>query len=366
MLVEACLVALRCIYNKRHRKKFGQVMFFLYFYEMERLKVNDEFVIVPLISALFLIFASCRQNYSTSDGEVWGTTYHIVYARDKSADAAIRSVLDSIDMELSMFNPCSNVSRVNAGLTDSVSESFVRVFDISRHVNRLSDGVYDPTIGPLCDLWGFGRVDVDSLPSEESIAEALLSVGIAECSVENGRIIKKNASTVFDFSSVAKGYGVDRVGRMFERAGITDYMIEIGGEVLARGNSPKGRPWRIQVDSPEGGLGHRRMAVLEIGPDARAVASSGNYRNYRSCADGKVYGHTISPVDGKPVDGSIAAVTVIAGSCAIADALATACMAAAVPERAFAILNAAGAEGAVVEACDDSLSVRCTPGFFAR
>ncbi len=319
---------------------------------------------MPLISALFLTFASCKRKYFTSDGSAWATTYHIVYSGDRSMDAEIAAVLDSVDRELSMFNPMSTVSRINACATDSVTDAFAEVFEVARRVNLLSGGVYDPTVGPLTELWGFGTGAVDSVPSDDAVAAALSAVGLLDCSISDGRVHKKSKATVFDFSSVAKGYGVDCVGRMFDRAGSNDYMIEIGGEVLARGFSPRGRAWRIQIDSPAGGVAHRRMAVLELGPEPKAVASSGNYRNYRSMADGKVYGHTISPVSGRPVAGNIVAVTVVADFCADADALATACMASCNADSAFAILSRAGAEGAVVLADADTLSVSVTPGFF--
>lgn len=321
-------------------------------------------IVVPLISVLFLSFASCRQNNFTSEGQTWGTLYHITYDGSKNCDEAIEATLSTIDNELSMFNPASAVALVNSGTCDTVSEHFKRVFMISRRINTLSGGVYDPTVGPLSDLWGFGPHDTDTEPTEEAIATAIMAVGIAGCSIDStGRLSRKSPGTVFDFSSIAKGYGIDCVADTLEALGAQNYMIEIGGEVLACGLSPKGRPWRIQIDSPLSGMGHKRLGIIELGPEKTAVASSGNYRNLRRRADGSLYGHTLSPITGHPVEGRIAAATVLASDCATADALATACMASAEPDSALAVLVRAKAEGIIVYVEGDSLYTASTSNF---
>lgn len=269
-----------------------------------------------------------------------------------------------IDTELSMFNPSSTVSRVNSGRADTVSPHFRRVFLISKRINHLSGGVYDPTVGPLSDLWGFGPHDSKSEPTEDDITRALGTVGISDCSIDSaGRISRKSPQTVFDFSSIAKGYGIDCVADTLEALGAHNYMIEIGGEVLACGLSPKGRPWRIQIDSPLSGLGHERLGVIELGPEKMAVASSGNYRNIRQRADGSLYGHTLSPISGHPVEGRVVAATVLASDCTTADALATACMASAEPDSALAILTRAGVEGMIAYVDGDSLHTAATDNF---
>ena len=182
--------------------------------------------------------------------------------------------------------------------------------------------VYDPTVGPLCELWGFGKSDFHEAPSDSAIAAVLESVGIQECRIDSaGRVIKKTSGTLFDFSSVAKGYGIDCIGRMFDRNGVQDYMIEIGGEVLVSGVNPKGLPWHIQIDSPSGGLSHEPFEVRELGPEKTALATSGNYRNYRTDCTGTTFGHIISPVTGRPAATSVLSVTVEAPQCALADAL---------------------------------------------
>lgn len=323
------------------------------------------FGILPLISALFLIFASCSEEYFTTSGTTWGTTYHIAYSAAAPLDTVISAALRLTDNELSMFNPHSTVSRINRGETSEASPEFIEIFYLSQKISRISGGVYDPTVGPLSNLWGFGTDTVTAVPSDSAIVCALSAVGIGDCAIDSaGTVVKKSSATVFDFSSIAKGYGIDLVGRALEENGVTDYMIEIGGEVLARGHNPKGRPWRIQIDSPDGGMAHRRLAVVSLGPDRSAVASSGNYRNLRRRPDGTAYGHTLSPLSGHPAESTLAAATVMAADCATADALATACMASASPDSALAIVRRAGAEALIVAVTPaDTLAVITTEGF---
>ncbi len=300
--------------------------------------------IVPLISAFCLTFASCGTNFFSTEGEIWGTFYHIVYRADRPLDDSIAAQMIFVDNEFSLFNPSSTLSRVNRGEIDSVGPHFRRAFDMARQVWQASGARYDVSVGPLSELWGFGSsgVEVDT-PTDSMVAEVLRAVGMGECSVDStGRLHKKSEATIFDFSSIAKGYGIDLVGLMFERNGVDDYMIEIGGEVLARGNSPRGQKWRIQIDAPVDGPVHEQLRVVELGPERQALASSGNYRNFRTDSIRGRYGHTLSPLTGYPFEGEVIAATVSAPWCALADAYATACMAVGVADSAAAMCSRQG------------------------
>lgn len=327
---------------------------FLLILSIKSFYMKQSFVILPLISVLFLTFASCKQNYCRFNGKIWATSYHIAYRGDSRFSDSIQSELLAIDGDLSLFNPLSEVSAVNDGTSDSIGQRFADVFEISHKVWQLSGGVYDPTIGPLAEIWGFGRSQGTSA-TDEAIAEALDAVGLGQCYIYGNKIVKKSPATRFDFSSVAKGYGIDRIADMFDRNGITDYMIEIGGEVSARGVNPSGRPWNIQIDSPEGGMAHKRLTVVALGPERMALASSGNYRNVRRDSLGHIYGHTLSPVTGRPAVSNVVAVTVKTRECGYADALATACMASANADSALAIISRAGADALIIYADADTL-----------
>lgn len=318
----------------------------------------SSFVKLLLISALFLNSASCKRSFIKNEGSTWGTNYHIVYNSDRDLHDSVIAVMRSIDESLSKFNPRSEISRINAGETDSVGKMITHVFGVASEVARLSQGVYDPTVGPVCELWGFGRADFTDAPTAEALAEALLTVGIDSCRIEGNKIFKKHPATEFDFSSVAKGYGIDCIADMLERNGVDNYMVEVGGEVAARGLSPKGRAWRIQVDAPEVSADpaamHSRLSVLELGPERVAVATSGNYRNIRSTGTGERFGHTISPITGRPATSEILSATVMARDCALADAMATACMATPTLAEALAMADRAELYVMLVTADTDS------------
>ncbi len=316
---------------------------------------------VPLIYCLLLTCASCgNKNYHNS-GAVWGTTYHITYSGQRDLSDSIIAVMKNIDDQLSMFSPTSTVSQVNRNEDPSIGSDFIRIFELSKHLSSLSGGAFDPTVGPLTELWGFGTATVDSVPSRQAIDSVMTAVGIRDCFISDGKIIKKSPQTRFDFSSIAKGYGVDAVGAMLSRNGCSDFLVEIGGEILTRGRNPRGLPWRVQIDAPQSGqTAHEAMAVIPLN-DA-AVATSGNYRNYRE-VNGTRFGHTLDPLSGHPVVTSTLSATVIAPDCATADGLATACMVMN-PTASLDMINSLdGVEALIVVADADSIALLHSSGF---
>lgn len=313
-------------------------------------------IILPLISALFVILTSCGDKYSTVNGFTWGTDYHIIYKGTADLHVEIDSVLRYIDSELSMFNPASTVSRINNNEDSIATVAFAEVFAIAKDVSMRSGGLYDPTVAPLVELWGFGREEVEAEPSEEDITAALALVGIDKCYIDSACVVhKKSPQTRFDFSSVAKGYGVDAVADMLESKGIKDYMVNIGGEIVARGYNPGHELWKIQIDAPVIGPEHKKLTIVDLGPERTSMASSGNYRNYHVDKQGNVYGHTISPQTGYPVVGKILAATTRAlSNCGLCDALATACMAIGDSDKAQKMVHCADADPILVVAVGDS------------
>lgn len=288
--------------------------------------MDRKFLTFPLIYAIIITFASCSEKNYENSGAVWGTSYRIVYSATHDLGDSIIAVMKQVEDELSMFQPSSTVSRINRGEDVIVGKMFSEVFEHSKKISAASDGAFDPTVGPLTNLWGFGYKHItDNLtPSQAEIDSALMTVGIADCRIVDRKIQKKHPATVFDFSSVAKGYGVDAVAEMLRRNGSRNFLVEIGGEIIAAGTNPKGQTWRIQIDAPvSNDTIHQRMYVMQL--ENAAVATSGNYRNFRDTADGRV-GHTIDPHTGQPVTTTTASATVIAPDCTTADALATACM----------------------------------------
>ena len=282
------------------------------------------------IAILVATLTGCtsHNSFRYMSGAVWGTAYHITYNSDRDLSDSVFAVMNQIDASLSMFNQQSVVSRINGPQSAVADDDIIAVWEISKSVNAASEGAFDPTVAPLVDLWGFGRRGRDvALPDSAEVSRTLALVGMDKWSVESGSIVQKPAPrAALDFSAVAKGYGVDCIARMFERNGCHDFMVEIGGEIALSGNNPRGTLWRVQIDAPvdttPGANPYTYLDTTDCG-----IATSGNYRNYRADSTGNVYGHTINPLTGFPRQKAFLSVTVVAPTCALADAVATAMMA---------------------------------------
>ena len=285
-------------------------------------------VIVPLAVMLPGLFSCQRATEQVNiEGAVWNTTYSIKYCGDVTLVDSIHDIMRDVELSLSPFNPCSVISAVNDNRSMAVDSNIASVFDIACRVNELSHGAFDPTLSPLINLWGFGYKAGDlSGPDDAMIDSVLTTVGITDCCIVDGMMVKKHPDTTFNFSAVTKGYGCDMIAAMLRRHGVDDYLIEIGGEIALSGLNMRGKPWRVMIDAPVDSVaGHQGLMTIE--PGEGGVATSGNYRNYRYLPDGHRVGHTISAVTGRPVVTNTLSATVIAPDCATADALATACMA---------------------------------------
>ncbi len=278
----------------------------------------------------FAILTACSSgdsiHYRKCTGSVWATTYHITYRSAVNLDDSIYSVMNRVDDSLSPFSPTSVISRINSG-ADMATDSLVRrIFLASQRFNALSHGAFDPTVAPLVNLWGFGYRNIHTEPTAAQIDSALRYVGISQCSLQGNLVVKASDHTEFNFSAITKGYACDLIGEMMSRNGCDDYMVEIGGEMSLRGRNAHGDKWRVMIDAPiesDSAVVHSRMAVIEV-TDA-GIATSGNYRNYRHTAEGKVW-HTINPATGYPAHTTTLSATVVAPDAMSADALATACM----------------------------------------
>lgn len=331
--------------------------------------------IIAIFCSVILFSCNGAASFRTDEGGVWNTTYHITYRSSADLGDSIRAVMKRVEMSLSPFNPESVISHVNRGETARTDSLVARIFAMSQQVCRMSGGMFDPTVSPLINLWGFGFENPGGEPSEAQIDSALTLVGILDCSMApDGTISKKNPATQFNFSAITKGYGVDLIGEMLRRNGVEDYLVEIGGEIAVSGCNRRGEPWRVMIDAPiesDSAIVHSRMAVtcpqmLAGGEGRAAVATSGNYRNYRVGADGTKTWHTISPLTGRPAVSDAVSVTVIASECSLADALATACMALG-SERALAMIDSIGPSVAALivktQPSDTALTIVATPNF---
>lgn len=332
--------------------------------------------IIAIFCSVILFSCNGAASFRTDEGGVWNTTYHITYRSSADLGDSIRAVMKRVEMSLSPFNPESVISRINRGETAQTDSLIQRIFHMSQEVCRASGGMFDPTVSPLVNLWGFGFEKHGGEPETAEIDSALSLVGILGCALSpEGVISKKHPATQFNFSAITKGYGVDLIGEMLRRNGVEDYLVEIGGEIAVSGRNRHGEPWRVMIDSPiecDSAIVHSRMAVTcpqLTGGDKQeraAVATSGNYRNYRISSGGTKVWHTINPLTGRPAVTDAVSATVIAPECGLADALATACMALG-SERAIAMLDSIGPSVAALivktQPSDTALTIVATPNF---
>ena len=297
-----------------------------------------------------LIYAGCKTDsgkvtpYLHLQGRTMGTTYSISYASDGiDYQADIDSLLEEVNMAVSTYIPESTISVFNQSgevvISDgqlgedkvrlAVMQHFSENLRVAGVVNHKSQGAFDPTVGPLVNLWGFGwEGRAPSKPDSLKVDSLRTLVGmhhIYGVSEGSKRMVKTDLAGVqLDFSALAKGYGVDIVAGYLESVGVSNYFVEIGGEVRAGGVSPRGDLWRIGINQPDPDADisalYTRVAISNT-----SMATSGNYRNYYFVDDVRVW-HTINPQTGYPESNPVLSATIVYRKCMIADALATACM----------------------------------------
>ena len=279
-------------------------------------------VLLALVVAVVMMFvARDRKRFFTHEGVVWTTEYHITYEAAHDLGDSIQLILGNIDMSVSPYNKASLISAINENKTNRIDAYLRHLIEASRIVWRESDGAFDPTVMPLVNAWGFGYKN-GALPSHAQIDSILTFVGLDKVTLGGDTLTKGDPRVMLDFSSIAKGMACDEIGRMLVRNGAHNWLVEIGGEVMASGVNNRGVAWHVSVDMPDGDS-HNSAVVLTL--DSGAVATSGNYRKWRE-AGGNRLSHIVDPHTGDSRAGTLLSVTVIAPECMNADAWATACM----------------------------------------
>ncbi|MEK6151721.1 FAD:protein FMN transferase [Flavobacteriaceae bacterium 3-367] len=288
-----------------------------------------------ILLSLALAMVQCKEETpkpvrNDYNGAALGTSYHIIFfsSAEQHMQKEIDSVFTVINQSLSTYMPDSDISRINKGDSTVVVDGMFRdVFELSQTVHGATNGYFDPTVGTLVNAWGFGPGEQLSLDSTK-VDSLLEYVGFHKVRLTDENTVSKvNPNTYFDFNAIAKGYAIDRLALLLDQKGITDYLIEVGGEIVSQGtNVFKEKEWVVGVEDP---LATRdRTSKLLLRLKDRALASSGNYRKFRiDSVSGKKYVHTIDPKTGYTKNSNVLGTTVIANSCAEADAYATAFMA---------------------------------------
>lgn len=287
--------------------------------------MKKSYLVILLFSLITL--NSCNQNkYYYVQGLAQGTTYHITYEGTKDYSSEITDILRRFDMSLSAYIDNSLLSRLNNNDSTAIPDKwFTDVFNKSKEIYQVSDGMFDITVGPLVKAWGFLKdttVHVDSA----SIKKMLTIVGMDKVRIVNGKLVKDNPNIVIDVNAIAQGYSVDVVGDFLEKNNVRNYLVEIGGELKVKGVNPKNEPWRVGIDKPVEGNqveGANLQTILNV--TNKAIATSGNYRAFH-IENGIKYAHSINPKTGYPTKNNLLSASIIADDCITADGYATACM----------------------------------------
>ena len=286
-----------------------------------------------IISLIFLIllvagtiFILSRSKYQTSQGEIFGTTYHVRYNSTQNLDKEIEQELFRVDTIFSLFKENSLLSRFNRGEDKGKGNTlFAEVIKLSLEISNETEGAFDITVAPLVNAWGFGFKNKQPL-SNQQVDSLQKLVGYQHLSFNGKELTKDIPNLQIDCGAIAKGYAVDCIAKLLSDKGCQNYMVEIGGEVVVKGNNDKGEKWKIGINKPtQHALPTEEDLQTLLSLTNCGIATSGNYRNFY-IKDGKKYAHSIDPKTGYPVQHSLLSATVITQSCAKSDALATAFM----------------------------------------
>lgn len=303
-------------------------------------------------------------------GPTMGTRYNVKISTMPDGidvddlQATIDAELAVINARMSTYDPTSELSIFNRHEADDwyeISDETAEVIERALQISERTDGAFDVTIGPAVNLWSFGPQEKGRrVPSEIEIADANEKVGYHQIELRKTPLAlrKSQADVYVDLSAIAKGYAVDRIAALLDKLAVGGFMVEIGGEVFARGTKADGDPWRIGIERP---VDEARVIELAVALRDRAMATSGDYRNFY-IIDGIRYSHAIDPRTGRPVQNGIASVSVIADDCMTADAWATALMVLG-PDQAISAAKANGLEVTVMVRDGEAFRMEQTAGF---
>lgn len=324
------------------------------------------FLIVFVVATLFASCSNHKQDVKpvSLQGKAQGTYYTIIYydSLNRNFQPQIDSLLDAFDKSVSLWVQNSIISRVNRNdTTVKLDSNFIGNFKYSQQVSKETKGAFDITVGPLVEVWGFGFENRENVTPE--IVDSLLKiVGYKKIKIINGNVIKADPRMQIDFNAIAQGYSDDVVGKFLQSKGILNYLVDIGGEVKAKGQKTNG-PWRVGIEKPSVDKNSQREVEIAVALKNKSLATSGNYRKYY-IKNGKRYAHTINPHTGYPVQHSLLSASVLADNTALADAYATAFMVMGFQKSKEFVLNHPGLEAYFIySGKNGKFKTYATPGF---
>ena len=300
----------------------------------------------------------------TISGNTMGTSYHIKWLSDDigpQLQTKIDLKLAQLNAQVSTYDPQSTIAQYNQSPTQTpikIAPEFETIANTASELYQLTQGKLDVTMGPLVNLWGFGPDSITQLPTEPQIQQALQKMGLNSFTLSNGYIQKNVAGAKLDFAAIAKGYGVDMVAQLLTEQGIEHYMVEIGGEIKLQGHNQAQQPWRVAILQPTDNQ-QNIQKVIQAGD--MAIATSGDYMNYYEYQQQR-YNHLLDPSTGKPIQSSLASVTVLHQSCMVADGYATALTVMGLPQ-ALAYANKHKLAAMFISRENEVFTVQYTAGF---
>lgn len=293
--------------------------------QKKRLLWQVPFLVLLIVGTVLIIRQQRNMPYQKYSDFVFGTTFTVSYQCDSDMNQSIKAELMKVDASLSPFNKASIITAINNNEDVTPDKMFMDVFLLAMDVSRETNGAFDITVAPLVNAWGFGFKSGEK-PTARQVDSLRQIIGYQKVSLVDGKIRKQDPRMMLDCSAIAKGYGTDVVANFLRSRGVKNFMVEIGGEIVTCGVNPSRVPWKVGVIKPTDdslNVSHEVQTVLNV--TDIAMATSGNYRRFYY-KDGKKFAHTIDPATGYPVQHNILSATVLAKTCATADAYATSFM----------------------------------------
>ena len=259
-------------------------------------------------------------------GLAQGSYYAITYFDElnRNFQHEIDSIFHAVDMSVNLWVDSSVISKINRNEEVTLDSIFIGNFRIAQKAARLSDGYFDPTISPIVAAWGFSYKSGDSI-TPQLIDSLKQLVNYQKIRIENGKVVKENPNMKLDFNAIAQGYTSDLIASFLESRGIKNYLVDTGGEIMARGSKPNGQPWIVGIEKPAKNWDSEQVVQTRITLRDKGLVTSGSTRKYVE-RNGRRYSHCIDPKTGYPVEHNVLSATVMAENSVWADALASICM----------------------------------------
>ena len=313
-----------------------------------------------------MMLASCghQPKKMVLQGLAQGSYYAVTYydEQERNFQHEIDSIFHAVDMSVNLWVDSSVISKVNRNEEVVLDDIFIDNFNIAQEAARLSDGYFDPTISPIVAAWGFSYKHGDSI-TPQLIDSLKQLVNYRNIRIEDGKVVKGNPAMQLDFNAIAQGYTSDMIASFLDSRGIKNYLVDTGGEIMARGEKPNGQPWIVGIEKPADNWDSEQVVQTRIALRDKGLVTSGSTRKYVE-RNGKRYSHCIDPKTGYPVEHQLLSATVLAENSVWADALASICMVMGM-EKSLEIINALdGVEAYYIFANENNeLETYATEGF---